>query len=133
MSNIKHSNLPRPPVDPVQEALAALKKIPQAERFTKGQDLLRALVKETLKHPHLSAVIEEAALLCGKFIVEAMDIRAEVERAAMKPEPPAAPSNIVRVVTEPERVLALRNEGRGRVIWDYNPFSADRMGRGPHQ
>ena len=133
MSRLKQGNLPRPPVDPVQEALAALKRIPQAERFAKGQDLLRTIIEGVLKHPHLSAAIEEAAIACGKSIVEAMDLRVEVERAAIKPEPPAAPSNIVRVVTDPERVLALRNEGRGRVIWDYNPFSADRMGRGPHQ
>ena len=42
MSKLKHQSLPRSPVDPLAEALAALKKIPANARFAKGQDLLRA-------------------------------------------------------------------------------------------
>jgi hypothetical protein len=126
--NLKSGKLPKPPEDPIQEALNELKRLPQAERFSKGQPFLRTIIEEVLKRPHLSAAIEEAALLVGKNLIEAIDLRADVERAAMKSEAPPVRSEIVRVLTDPEIIGRMRESGP-RVVSEYNPFSDYWMGR----
>ena len=128
MGNIKQGKLPRPPLDPIQSALAALRQIPAAERYEKGKDHLRAIIEMVMARPQLSAVIEEAAVLCGKSIIEAQDLRTEVERAStVKPEPSPLQREIVRVLTDPDVVLRMRGSGEPRVISDYNPFSNERI------
>jgi hypothetical protein len=130
MGNIKQGKLPRPPADPLQEALAALKQIPAVERFEKGKDHLRLIIETVLARPYLSAAIEEAALLCGKSLIDAMDLRCEVERASMvKPEVSQTEREIVRVLTDPEIVGRMRGSGRPRVVSEYNPFSEYWMGK----
>ena len=89
---------------------------------------MRIIIEEVLKRPFLSAAIEEAALLCGKSLIEAMDLRMEVERAGMQPEVPSVRSEIVRVLTDPEIVQRQRESGP-RVVSEYDPFSNYWMGR----
>jgi len=125
MTNLKQGKLARPPEDPIQSALNELKRLPAAERFAKGQSFLRTIIEETLKRPHLSAAIEEAALLVGKDPIEAIDLRADVERAAMRPEAPPVKSDVVKVICDPE---IIRGSGP-RVISEYNPFADYWMGR----
>src|SRR6516162_7821988 len=108
MTNLKQGKLARPPEDPIQSALNELKRLPAAERFSKGQSFLRTIIEETLKRPHLSAAIEEAAIACGKNMVEAMEIRTEVERATMRPEAPPMKSDVVKVICDPEVVGRMR-------------------------
>jgi hypothetical protein len=126
--NLKQGNLPRPPVDPLDDALTELKRLPEAERFSKGQSFLRTIIEETLKRPHLSGAVETAAMLCGKTMIEAIDLRAEVERAAMKSETPPVRSDVVRVLTDPDTILRMR-ESSPKVISEYNPFGDYWMGR----
>jgi hypothetical protein len=128
MSNLKSGKLPRPPLDPIQSALDELKRLPESERFSKGQAFLRTIIEEVLKRPHLSAAIEEAALLVGKNLIEAIDLRADVERAAMKSEGPPVRSEVVRVICDPEIIGRMRASGP-RVISEYNPFDDYWMGR----
>jgi hypothetical protein len=128
MTNLKQGKLARPPEDPIQSALNELKRLPAAERFAKGQSFLRTIIEETLKRPHLSAAIEEAAIACGKNMIEAMEIRTEVERAAMRPEAPPVRSDVVRVLTDPDTILRMRESGP-RVVSEYNPFGDYWMGR----
>jgi hypothetical protein len=123
--NLKQGKLPKPPEDPIQSALNELNRLPAAERFEKGQSFLRTIIEETLKRPHLSAAIEEAALLVGKDPIEAIDLRADVERAAMRPEAPPVKSDVVKVICDPE---IIRGSGP-RVISEYNPFADYWMGR----
>jgi hypothetical protein len=112
MVNLKQGKLPLPPSDPIQSALDELKRLPQAERFAKGQAFLRTIIEEVLKRPFLSAAVEEAAVLCGKSLIDAMDLRQDVERASMKPEVPTLQREIVRVL----RLL----EGCGRAALALN-------------
>jgi len=130
MSDLKRQPpLPREPVDPLGEALAALRKLPEGKRYARGKDHLRTIIEAVLARPHLGVAVEEAAILLGKSIVEAQDLRAEVERASMvKPEAPPLQREIVRVLTDPERVLAMRQEGPS-VVSEYNPFSDYWMGK----
>jgi hypothetical protein len=130
MTKLKSGKLPRPPLDLIQSALIELKRIPAADRYAKGQDFLRTIIEEVLKRPQMSGAIEEAALLCGKGLVEAMDLRAEVERASsVKPEAPPLQREIVRVLTDPDVVLRARGSGEPTVVSDYNPFSSYWMGK----
>jgi hypothetical protein len=103
MSNLKRgSPIPKPATDPLDGALAELKKLPAGERLTKGKPYLHTIVEIVLKHPNRSAAIEEADIACGAGIVKAQDLRMEIERAAidqMKP-PAAAASQNVRVMVE---------------------------------
>jgi hypothetical protein len=128
MTNLKQGKLARPPEEPIQSALDELKRLPQAERFAKGQAFLRTIIEEVLKRPYLSAAVEEAALLVGKNPIEAIDLRADVERAAMKPEAAPVRSDVVKVLTDPDTILRIRESGP-RVISEYNPFGDYWMGR----
>jgi hypothetical protein len=110
--------------------LAELKRLPAADRYEKGKDHLRLIIEAVLARPNLGAAVEEAAVLCGKSIVAAQDLRAEVERASMvKPEPPPLQREIVRVLTDPDVVLRMRGSGEPDVVSEYNPFSNYWMGR----
>jgi hypothetical protein len=104
-----------------------LKRLPESERFSKGQAFLRFIIEETLKRPGMAAAIEEAAIARGKNQIEAMEIRADVERAAMKSDVPPV-SNVVRVICDPEIIGRMRESGP-RVVSEYNPFSDYWMGR----
>ena len=128
MSSLKSGKLPKPPTDSIQSASEELRRLPESERFAKGQAFLRFIIEETLKRPHLSAAIEEAAWLCGKGPDEALKIRADVERAALQPDVPQTRSDVVKVICEPDTILRMR-ESRPRVVSEYDPFSDYWMGR----
>src|SRR6516165_6009825 len=102
--NLKQGNLPKPPADPLQDALTALERIPAVDRFEKGKDHLRLIIETVLARPGLSAAVETAALLLGKDPIEAIELRADVERAAIKPDVPQTRSDVVRVLTDPETI-----------------------------
>jgi hypothetical protein len=121
MTNIKQHKLIAPSVDPIDAALTELKRIPQSQRFERGQPHLRTIIEEVLKRPNQSAAVEDAALLCGKTVVEAMDLRVEVERAAQKPEA-QPPSSIVKVQCDPE-IIERQRRDVPRSIHEYDPFS----------
>lgn len=133
MTDLKRQpGLPREPVDPLEEAMAALRKLPEGQRWEHGKEHLVKIFELVLGRPERSAVIEEAARLCGLGIVRAQEIRSEVEQKAleitlekMKPKP--VPENIVRVICDPETVMRMREAGRPRVSWEYNPFDTRRI------
>jgi hypothetical protein len=119
--------LPHEPSDPLAEALASLRRLPEGQRYDRGNEHLRAIIELVLRQPARAAVIEEAAALCGKSFVEADEIRTAVERAAIdfRPVTPTE-REIVRVLTDPDVVLRMRGSGP-RVVSDYNPFSNERI------
>jgi hypothetical protein len=131
MSNLKRgSPIPKPAADPLDCALAELKKLPVGERLAKGKPYLRTIVEIVLKHPNRSAAIEDADIACGAGIVKARDLRAEVERAAidlLNPPKPAPGTVTVNVELAERMRREWRQLDEPARRGDYNPFTTERI------
>ena len=119
MPNIKQGKLPKPPVDPVQEALAALWQLPRGS--ARGAEHFKLIVEDALKHPRSAGLVEEAGRAWGLTPEDARELRAKIE-GRVKPDMPAPGTVRVLVdVAEREREeWKLLNSPARRGEWD--PF-----------
>jgi hypothetical protein len=132
VTNLKRRGpLPRPPADPIEAAMFALRQIPEAKRYRDGRALIGLIVEFCLKNPARAALVEEVAVLCGKSIVAAQDIRCAVERAALDQRPAAPPRRADFVTVNVRAAEWMRGQSwlerdparRG----EYDPFDNDRI------
>jgi hypothetical protein len=132
LNNIKRGKLPRPPLDPIQAALAGLRKLSRTKRFERGQDYLKVIVEEVFRQPHRAGAIEEAGAMCGLTCARAEALRCEVEKAALDratAPPPARSSDHVTINTALLERMRERDalEDRPERHGIYDPFSNDRI------
>jgi hypothetical protein len=115
--------------DPAAAALVALRQMPAGERYERGKDLIKLVVEFCLKNPARAALIEEVAVLCGKSIVAAQDIRSAVEKTALdwRPAAPVRPPGSVQINMAAYE-FQRQQWGWGPERWGaYDPFSRQAM------